>query len=99
MSWSTVCFGNDITQDPYTTRHAHTHTHTHTHAKNRNTNTETHTHTDSDEYSIVGFCKNATIIIFLLKIYKSLNYIKVIFEVCEMVPPILLISIQQMLFY
>ena len=21
VSWSTVCFGNDITQDPYTTRH------------------------------------------------------------------------------
>ena len=30
---------------------ASTHTHTHT-----------HTHTDSDEYSIVAFCKNATII-------------------------------------
>ena len=31
------------------------HTHTHTH-------TQTHTHTlDSDEYSIVAFCKNATI--------------------------------------
>ena len=24
-------------------------------------NTETQTHTDSDEYSIVAFCKNATI--------------------------------------
>ena len=32
--------------------HSHTHTHTHTHK---------HTHTDSDKYSIVAFCKNATI--------------------------------------
>ena len=30
-------------------------THKHTH-------TDAHTHTDSDEYSIVAFCKNATII-------------------------------------
>ena len=32
--------------------HGHMHTHTHT---------NTHTHRDSDEYSIVAFCKNATI--------------------------------------
>ena len=35
--------------------------HTHTH-------TERHTHTDSDEYSIVVFCKNATI--------KFMNWVK-----------------------
>ena len=39
---------------------AHTHTHTHAHA---HTHTNTHTHRDSDEYSIVAFCKNTTIII------------------------------------
>ena len=35
--------------------HTHTHTNTHTH-------THTHTHTDSNEYPIVAFSKNATII-------------------------------------
>ena len=40
--------------------HGNTHTHTHTH-----THTRTHTDADKDsnEYSIVAFCKNATIII------------------------------------
>ena len=36
-----------------TRKHRNTETRKHTH---------THTHTDSDEYSIVAFCKNATII-------------------------------------
>ena len=31
-------------------------------SKNTHTHRCTHTHTDSDECSIVGFCKNATII-------------------------------------
>ena len=46
----------------YTTKtHTHTETHTHTH---------TDAHKDSYEYSIVAFCKNATIIIYLL-VYVS----------------------------
>ena len=36
-------------------KNTHTHTHKHTH-------THTHTHTDSNEYPIVAFSKNATII-------------------------------------
>ena len=42
-------------------KHRHTETHAQTH-----TNTHTHTHTDahkdSNKYSIIAFCKNATII-------------------------------------
>ena len=54
-------------KNPETCRHTHTHTHTHT-----NTHTctharmHTHTHTDSDEYSIVVFCKNVTIVTCIL---------------------------------
>ena len=40
--------------------HTHTHTHGHTHT---HTHTRTHTHRDSNEYPIVAFSKNATIII------------------------------------
>ena len=40
--------------------------------KHENTETQKHTHTDSDEYSIVAFCKNATIKI-MYAIYIS-NY-------------------------
>ena len=36
-------------------------THTHKHTQTR-THTHTHTHTDSNEYPIVAFSKNATII-------------------------------------
>ena len=46
--------------------HTHGHTHTHTHA---------HTHRDSNEYPIVAFSKNATIIIPALK-----NYIGVVLK-------------------
>ena len=43
----------------HTHTHGCTHTHTHTHGC---THTHTHTHTHSDEYSIVVFSKNKTII-------------------------------------
>ena len=33
--------------------------------KNTHTDTHIHTHTGFDEYSIVSFCKNATIMIYL----------------------------------
>ena len=52
--------------------------------KNTHTNTHihTHTHTNSDEYSIVAFCKNATIINMELEkcsfINWSLSEVKVI---------------------
>ena len=36
-------------------------------------NTETHTHTDSDEYSIVAFCKNETIIIKTCSLIKFMR--------------------------
>ena len=39
-------------------KHGNTETWKHTH-----THTHTNTHRDSDKYSIVAFCKNATIII------------------------------------
>ena len=41
--------------------------------KQGNIHTHTHTHTDSDEYSIVAFCKNATIIMHAN--YSIFNYI------------------------
>ena len=48
--------------------HTHTHTNTHTHTQ---THTQTHTHRDSNEYPIVAFSKNATIIIYLLDWRRS----------------------------
>ena len=45
--------------------------------KNMDTHTQTHTHTlrDSDEYSIVAFCKNVTIL-HLLKKSSAFKYMK-----------------------
>ena len=39
--------------------------------KNTHTHTQTHTHTDSNEYPIVAFSKNATIIIYLYRVILS----------------------------
>ena len=51
-------------------KNTHTHTQTHRH-------THTHTHRDSNEYPIVAFSKNATIIrpeLFILKIEETEIY-------------------------
>ena len=56
-----------------TWKHTHTETHTHT---DGNTHTYTDAHKDSDEYSIVAFCKNATIIIGYNCCYRSLMQFK-----------------------
>ena len=46
------------------------------HTWTHNLRPQKHTHTDSDEYSIVAFCKNATIITREIKGYEGDNFYK-----------------------